>query len=94
MHCMEQRYQCLPAQFHNDGAQFADLFRVTLQIPDCQLGDLFYEISDVKDSEVVEADRIKGLYSIIHKNYSSQAMAEVKLAPTQPKLWDTPLILV
>lgn len=84
---MEQRYQCLPAQFHNDQAQFADFFRVTLQIPDCQLEDLLDEIEDVKDSEVVESDQMKGLYSIIYKNYSSQAVAEVKLAPTQQKLF-------
>jgi hypothetical protein len=85
--CMEQRYQCLPAQFHNDWAQFADFFQVTLQIPDCQLQHLLDEIEDVKHSEVVESAVIKGLYSIIHTNYSSQAMAEVKLAPTQPKLF-------
>jgi hypothetical protein len=92
--CMEQRYQYLPRQFHNDRAQFTDFFRITLQIPDCQLEHLLDEIQDIKDSEVAESDQIKGLYSTIYTNYSSQAMAQVKLAATYPKLWKTALTSV
>ncbi len=57
----EQRYQCLFPQFHNDRAQLADFFRVTLRIPDCKLEYLLDEIRELKGSETVDFDRIKDL---------------------------------
>lgn len=76
--CLEQRYQCLFPQFHNDRAHLADFFRVTLQVPDCKLEHLLDEIREIKDSESGDFDRINDLYATIHSVYSPEAMAEVK----------------
>lgn len=75
--CLERRYQGFFPQFHNDRAHLADFFRVTLGIPDCDLEHLLDEIRELRDSETVDFDRIKELYSVIHDVYSSEAMTEI-----------------